>query len=726
MSARAETGSSWVERARSLPPIAADVALLVLLLALRTWLFAKFYFVNLFSANQMLEEMIYSTVSLDLSRGLYWAPIVHGYGIPFHLYWLTGKFLQLFDRPVFAIGYFHFLADSLLAPIVYVVGKRFFDRGVGLLAAFLAVLSPVYSYWSTLLILESAIFQALALYFIHLALRRRQAGLLLLAGLLFGFSHGGSRFSPFFILATALWLLWTRPPSLRLRRSIVFLGLGYLLSATPMIIGVIQRPALLLGFLGGLSGGGIDHFVMDRPLWGGLPSKVFEFLFPFVVYQPFVTIPFFAALVALIRRRRDSESDPAALLLWFNVGVLAFALTFLVTYREPSALGSFLHRPLRYFFVFTPFIELLAAQWVMRMLRRVSPEHEMRLARAVCLAFAGAVFIIGLSMRAPVGPPSLFDKLGVKEESTLLTNLFPQDTYRYYTGHWFPLGAGAVMSKEKSSLPAMELYAFEAFRDPLRVEFTYHGVPVHVRSWFMNMPIVDLAKVFRLGQPVGPALPVYFDLASKAKIAAEVTRLRDDRNFSETFRAALSDRDLMKRLNPQLPPACRVITDNADEEIVKCLMPTVAYRDLKLRFDRREAGDPSADFIAPPGLPFFGFIGFGWHNGINLYTAEDPLVKNELRLKFQRGLVYDEHLWNEFYVRVRPGRYTFTIVCKPLEFDKPVLVDFPGSTVVHITRTFNNEWMTEEVVLDANDGLVVSFGKWASFLLYSMELHAAR
>lgn len=260
---------------------------------------------------------------------------------PAYIY-LTAVSIALFGRSVFALRLAAAVAGALITWITYQVGRSWFDRRVGLLAAWLwaVTLWPLHLSRLGLRVVLLAATLGLTAWLAALALRgdprrRRQLWLWVAAGAAYGaafYTYLAARFTPLLLLALLLWFGWREKGRLRLRLwpGALYFGAGALLTLLPWLWLFAQQPELLLGRSGQVSI--FNPTIHGGDPWGALLAQIGRGLGLFIwrgdtilrhnpagrpLFDWVMAIPFLVGLLLCLRGWRQPAA--AALLLWVGV-----------------------------------------------------------------------------------------------------------------------------------------------------------------------------------------------------------------------------------------------------------------------------------------------------------------------------------------------------------------------------------------------------------------------
>jgi 4-amino-4-deoxy-L-arabinose transferase-like glycosyltransferase len=175
---------------------------------------------------------------------------------PAYIY-LTAAAIALVGRSATAVRLAAAVVGSLTTLVVFLLGREWFGRRVGLLSAWLWAVTV----WSVhlgrigLRVSLLAGLLALAFWLGTLAYRRQKAWLWLAAGLAYGagfYTYLAMRFTPVLLLMLLLYLLWQKRWA-RLWPGVVWFGLGTAVALFPLGLLFAQDPALILGRSGQVS-----------------------------------------------------------------------------------------------------------------------------------------------------------------------------------------------------------------------------------------------------------------------------------------------------------------------------------------------------------------------------------------------------------------------------------------------------------------------------------------
>ncbi|MCA9924844.1 MAG: glycosyltransferase family 39 protein, partial [Anaerolineales bacterium] len=175
---------------------------------------------------------------------------------PVYIY-LTALAVSLLGRTAVAVRVAAAVVGSLTTVFVYLMGREWFDRRVGLLAAWLWAIALWPMHLSRIglrpVLLPFAL--ALAGWLAALAFRRQTNRLWLLAGAAYGFTfytYLAARFTPLLVVAIVAFLWW-RGPRAKLWPGLLWFGVGTVILLAPWFILFAQQPELILGRTGQVS-----------------------------------------------------------------------------------------------------------------------------------------------------------------------------------------------------------------------------------------------------------------------------------------------------------------------------------------------------------------------------------------------------------------------------------------------------------------------------------------
>jgi hypothetical protein len=713
-----------------------DVLFLGMFVAIRTALFIKYISLSHFHASAFCEMIDYAKVAVDLAGGDYFIPIVHGYGIPFSLYFLLGKLAGFFASPEFGIGISQFAIDCAVVPFTYLLGKAAFDRRTGLLAAFFAAVSPFYMSNASMILVSSAVFHVPALLLLFLAEKTRRPVYSLPAGLLFGLPDGGGRFAPFLFLAAALYILF----SFRLReqktRHLLFLGAGFFLSLVHLLAFSITHPEYFLSLFLAFTTSGFEHVEVSRSLYQQIPQKAIEFLVPFLLYNPICTLQLIAAtfylpIKTLVRKESLGQGER---FVWTMIGILSFLLAFVFTQAEPErVLADIVTRPLRYFFIFMPLVELITAFYVLEMLQRREffrgAIFEKLSRRRVALAALGALFLVILIAPPAVKKGATFKLAGLNRNSTLLTNFVPIDFSPYFVENEFAMDYTAYLKErsgktKRADVHPMEFYSLQFFKGPLKMRYRFHGDKVDVRSWVLNFPVFSFESMQRVGIPTGQKRHVFLYFLKKKALWDNQRRYRE-RFFREAFEAQEDDWSLMKKVNPGTDWGKRIVFENDEKVVARFRLEEMAYRSLEVCFGRRDSLDERCDFTVPSSSTYLDVIGLGWKFSSNLTDPGDWGAFRDAGW-LESGLFVQNWVENEFRIRTVPGRYRIEVEWNRVtERGIETGGQFPGELETEAewrTTSAGDGKMLSTVVTEAGPILRIGFGRLGPVVLHRLRL----
>ncbi len=219
----------------------------------------RFYRLGEWPPGPYRDEAYNGLDALDVLRGRHalFFPANNGRE-PIYIY-LVALSLALFGPTTLALRLPAALIGTLAVAPTYLLGRAWFGRATGLLAALLWAIT----FWPVHLgriglragLLAPAL--ALAFWLGTLAYRRRRAGLWFVAGLVYGLSfytYLAARFTPLILLLFALYLLLTgRRERLWDGGRVLWFALGGALAVAPLAAVLVADPALIFGRAGQVS-----------------------------------------------------------------------------------------------------------------------------------------------------------------------------------------------------------------------------------------------------------------------------------------------------------------------------------------------------------------------------------------------------------------------------------------------------------------------------------------
>lgn len=683
----------------------------------------------------MCELQMYSQVAMDLASGKYFSPIIHGYGIPFIFHYLIGKLATVTHDPIFATGQFQFVMDSTGIISIYLLGKSLFDRRVGLVSAFLFCFSPIYTTFAVVITVASAAFHIVGYVFLARVITKGGRLNAALAGFCFGMPDGGGRFSPFIVTAAAVCLWFMISDKSRRRNALKWLGIGFIGSMAPMIAYSSQHVFYLISMLYAFTGKGFEHVEMSRPIYSELLQKISEFGIHFFVFNPLCALPLllvFSKWINLLFRRRLRLEGSEKFLL-YNISVLSFFLTFVMTYTEPSEVFKLPARPLRYFFIFTPLLEVLSAHWIVGMLdrRRSLPGKSAKLFAGWNLR-RGYIGLAGLAVFVALLPPlyaenRVFRDFRISRPTTVLSNLTPSQIFSTFRSYSFGANYAELLELnpgygDEIGVKAMEFYARFMFKEALREHHEYMGIPVEWKSWFLNFPVFPIEALTRCGVVAGLPRDTIFYLMRKERLGTVQSRYRE-RPFSEAFAAQVDDWDLFRSFNPRTDLSAYILSQDGDVVVARIPIPFVRFHRVRFRFDRRDVRDPNTDFVVPASLVFLDELGFGWRTAANLSDPGDwtAIQKNRTGTT---GVQVDPLIRNHFRVRVADGRYAVRLEWAPGDDVPGEPFRILGDTLLEHAETTelpDGRRVTTGIVMSGNE-IVVDLAYDRTFTLFGFAL----
>lgn len=707
-----------------------DLSFLLFLFGLRFALFLTVMIRLPFHVTLLSEEMVYSTVALELAHGDYSPLVIHSYGIPSFLFRLSGIFTSLFSRPIIGLAWFHFIMDIWTIPLTYLLGKELFSRRVGLIAAFFISFAPFYLLFTMGTVYQSSLMYLPGLLLVARARRRASWLEVGIGGLLIGLPTYGGRFASFVAAGAFFFLLVDKLPWRRKVASMAAFTGGFFISTVPLLLYTLKERSFGERMLSVFGSSGLLHLALPRHFLESIPSKIGEFLLPLFLFNIHVFIFFVPAMLLAIitvfsRKRRLADGDK---FLWAVFLGPAAILIFVMTYIEPLFLVGVQARPLRYFSMFTPLMELAAASFLASRLKgKFSRLASVLSARRLLVAAAVLVVaaILGSSLPRHLASDGFFRRLSPTKETTVYSNTILPGIDPYYRNHSFPVDYRSYLEMiEKhrfSSSPALEFYGKQIYTQPMNLLYRYRRVPVRLKSWFLGMPAFSFKKLSRLGIPVGQERELWLYYWSKKKLLAENGRYQE-RYFRQVIAGEEESWDLMKNFNPDFDWRQAIVYKNDDEVLARVSAFPVAYRSLRLRFDRRSVEDPTVDFIVSSANTFLDELGFGWQTGYNL-VVDGNWLNSMVDQPVTGGMRYLTGMQNEFRVRTLPGRYQVILEWKPDGEAGRLPLDFPGGELhaeTRISAADGHVRSTYEISTD--DYLTLSFGAGESFYLYRFEL----
>ena len=252
---------------------------------------------------------------------------------PAYLY-LTAAAIALVGRSVLAVRLAAAVVGSLTVLPVYLLGKEWFGRRAGLLAAWLWAVTLWSVHLSRIglraLLLPALL--ALAFWLGTRAYRRGHPALWLAAGLVYGaafYTYLAVRFTPALLAALLLYLLW-QGRGRRLWPGVAWFAAGTAVILFPFALLLLQAPELILGRSGQVSI--LNPAINGGDLWGTLARQIGRSLGLFLwqgdmilrhnpagrpLFDLFLAIPFLIGLVWCVRHWRRPAA--AFTLLWVAI-----------------------------------------------------------------------------------------------------------------------------------------------------------------------------------------------------------------------------------------------------------------------------------------------------------------------------------------------------------------------------------------------------------------------
>lgn len=169
---------------------------------------------------------------------------------PGYIY-LTAVAISFLGRTPLAVRLAAAIVGTLTMPVVYLLGKSWFDRETAVYASWLWAITlwPVHLSRIGLRPILLPIMLALTLWIGTEAYRRRSNKLWLLAGLCYGLSfytYLAVRLTPLLLLLILLYLWWHRWPLPTKQHALLFIG-GATAVLLPLLIWIAQEPSRFLG-----------------------------------------------------------------------------------------------------------------------------------------------------------------------------------------------------------------------------------------------------------------------------------------------------------------------------------------------------------------------------------------------------------------------------------------------------------------------------------------------
>lgn len=251
---------------------------------------------------------------------------------PAYIY-LTAVAITLFGRSVVAVRIGAAVVGAATTGVTYLLGKSWFNRRVGLLAAWLWAITlwPVHLSRIGLRPILLPFVLGAAFWLAALAYRRQERWLWLLAGAAYGagfYTYLAVRFTPLLLLALVAYLWWRERE--RIWPGVLWFGVGTAVLLLPWLLLFWQQPELIVGRTGQVSI--LNPAINGGDLWGTLVRSIGRALGMFIwrgdtilrhnpvgrpVFDWLMALPFLVGVIWCLRHRRKPAA--AALLLWVGV-----------------------------------------------------------------------------------------------------------------------------------------------------------------------------------------------------------------------------------------------------------------------------------------------------------------------------------------------------------------------------------------------------------------------
>ncbi len=252
---------------------------------------------------------------------------------PLYIY-LTALSVAVFGQTTFAVRASAAFVGTLTTVPLFVLGRSWFGRRAGILAAWLWAITlwPIHLSRIGLRTILIAPLLALTFWLVTEAYRREKNWLWGLSGLIFGlgfYSYLAYRFTPVLLLAVLPYLLISGRGR-RLWPGVLWFAAGSLLALLPMILLIAQQPHILFGRTGQVSI--LSPDVYEESVLKTLASNIWAALGMYLlrgdtilrhnppgrpVFDPLMVIPFLIGLIWCLRHWRFPPA--MMLLLWLVV-----------------------------------------------------------------------------------------------------------------------------------------------------------------------------------------------------------------------------------------------------------------------------------------------------------------------------------------------------------------------------------------------------------------------
>jgi 4-amino-4-deoxy-L-arabinose transferase-like glycosyltransferase len=306
----------------------------LLLLALIVAAFLRFYQLDQVPPGLYRDEAFNGLDALKVLKGDHalFFPANNGRE-PLYIY-LTAVAVAVWGQTTFAVRAAAALAGTLTTIPIYLLGRTWFGRLVGLLAAWIWAITlwPVHLSRVGLRTILIVPLLALTFWLATEAYRRQKAWLWGAAGAVYGlgfYTYLAYRFTPLLLFLVVLYLLLTGRRS-RLWPGILWFAAGLLIVVLPMVILVWQQPEIIFGRSGQVS---IFHpDVYEGSVFKTLAGNIWAALGMFLwrgdailrhnppgrpVFDPLLVVPFLIGLACCLRHWRKPPA--MTLILWLLV-----------------------------------------------------------------------------------------------------------------------------------------------------------------------------------------------------------------------------------------------------------------------------------------------------------------------------------------------------------------------------------------------------------------------
>lgn len=252
---------------------------------------------------------------------------------PIYIY-LTALAVSLFGQTTFAVRAGAAFAGTLSTVPIYLLGKSWFGRRTGILAAWIWAITfwPVHLSRIGLRTILIVPVMSITFWLATEAYRRQKGWLWWLSGLIYGlgfYTYLAFRFTPLLLLLIALFLIIIGRGR-RLWPGALWFAAGSLISMLPLLLLVVQQPELVIGRTGQVSI--LNPDVYEESVVKTLAANTWAALAMFLlrgdsilrhnlanrpVFDPLMVAPFLIGLFWSLRHWRRPPS--MAVLLWLTV-----------------------------------------------------------------------------------------------------------------------------------------------------------------------------------------------------------------------------------------------------------------------------------------------------------------------------------------------------------------------------------------------------------------------